>query len=125
MTVTYKELPAIPDLMAEYKGAAKNMVPVVGAKRSATKDPSTGFEVKGVTIDIPHLAAYADAGLNAFNVAFQVVADPAFPPVMSVVARSVFDEYYWSDSPFFTVLHDEGVVDTPPETYAEQVRTEF
>jgi acyl dehydratase len=68
VTVTYKELPAIPDLMAEYKGAAKNMVPVVGAKRSATKDPSTGFEVRGVTIDIPHLAAYADAtGLRLGN----------------------------------------------------------
>jgi UDPglucose--hexose-1-phosphate uridylyltransferase len=71
------------------------------------------------------LAAYADAGLNAFNFAFHVVDDSAFPPVMSVVARSVFDEYYWSDSPFFTVLHDEGVVDTPPETYAADVRAEF
>lgn len=68
MTVTYKELPAIPDLMAEYKGAAKNMVPVVGAKRSATKDPSTGFEVKGVTIDIAHLADYnAAVGLRLGN----------------------------------------------------------
>jgi UDPglucose--hexose-1-phosphate uridylyltransferase len=42
---------------------------------------------------------------------------------MSVIARWVFDKYYWSDSPFFTVLHDEGVVDTSPATYAEQART--
>lgn len=71
------------------------------------------------------LAAYADAGLNAFNFVLHLVDDPALPPVMSVIARSVFDEYYWSDSPFFTVLHDEGVVDTSPETYEEQARTGF
>ena len=71
------------------------------------------------------LAAYADAGLNAFNLVLHLVDDPALPPVMSVVARSVFDEYYWSDSPFFTVLHDEGVVDMPPEVYAASARAEF
>lgn len=27
MTVTYKELPAIPELMTEYKSAAKDLVP--------------------------------------------------------------------------------------------------
>ena len=71
------------------------------------------------------LASYADAGLNAFNFALHLVDDPTVPPVVSIVARSVFDEYYWSDSPFFTVLHDEGVVDVPPETYAAHARSKF
>lgn len=93
MTVTYKELPAIPDLMAEYKGAAKNIVPVVGSKRSATKDPETGFEVKGVKIDIAHLGAYTDAcGLRlgndlpytypyviSFALVMKVMSTPDFP----------------------------------------------
>jgi hypothetical protein len=30
------------------------------------------------------------------------------------VTESVFDEYYWSDTAFFTSLHDEGVVDVFP-----------
>jgi hypothetical protein len=47
------------------------------------------------------------------------------PPVLNVISRSVFDEYYWSDSPFFTVLHDEGVVETAPEQYGADVRSEF
>jgi galactose-1-phosphate uridylyltransferase len=72
------------------------------------------------------LDAYADAGLNSFNVAVHLVDDdPAVPPVIDVIARSVFDEYYWSDSPFFTVLHDEGVVDVAPEDYAAEVREQF
>jgi galactose-1-phosphate uridylyltransferase len=71
------------------------------------------------------LAAYADAGLNAFNLALHLTADDAMPPVLDVVARSVFDEYYWSDSPFFTVLHDEGVIEEPPEAYAADVRSQF
>ena len=66
------------------------------------------------------LDGYDAAGLNSFNFALHVVDDPAVPPVLDVVARSVFDEYYWSDSPFFTVLHDEGVVDVAPETYAAE-----
>jgi hypothetical protein len=47
------------------------------------------------------------------------------PPVANVVARSVFDEYYWSDSPFFVVLHDEGVVDVAPEAYAAETADFF
>jgi galactose-1-phosphate uridylyltransferase len=71
------------------------------------------------------LDGYAAAGLNSFNVAIYLADDPAMPPVLDVVARSVFDEYYWSDSPFFTVLHDEGVVDLAPETYAAEAREAF
>ncbi|MFC6837214.1 hypothetical protein [Halomarina ordinaria] len=71
------------------------------------------------------LAAYGAAGLNSFNFALYLADDPAMPPVMDVVARSVFDAYYWSDSPFFTVLHDEGVVDVAPEEYATEARAQF
>ncbi len=71
------------------------------------------------------LNAYAEADLNAFNFALHIVEDSALPPVLSIIARSVFDKYYWSDSPYFTVLHDEGVVDISPETYAEHVRNEL
>lgn len=64
------------------------------------------------------LAYYGDLGLNSFNFALQFVPDdPAIVPVIDVVGRSVFEAYYWSDSPFFTVLHDEGVVDEAPEEY--------
>ena len=67
------------------------------------------------------LDAYAAVDLNSFNFALFIAPDePAMPPVVNLVARSVFDEYYWSDSPFFVVLHDEGVVDVAPETYAAE-----
>ncbi|MDZ7702310.1 MAG: hypothetical protein U5J98_09755 [Halobacteriales archaeon] len=72
------------------------------------------------------LGHYADAGLNAFNFAWYLAEDePGMRPVLEVVARSVFDEYYWSDSPFFTVLHDEGVVDVPPEDVAAAAGERF
>jgi galactose-1-phosphate uridylyltransferase len=69
---------------------------------------------------------YADAGLNAFNLAWYLTADESgMRPILELVARSVFDEYYWSDSPFFTVLHDEGVVDEAPETVAAEAAPFF
>ncbi|UWG47883.1 Galactose-1-phosphate uridylyltransferase [Halanaeroarchaeum sp. HSR-CO] len=72
------------------------------------------------------LQFYADEGLNSFNVAFQLVDDePATRPVIDVVARSVFDQYYWSDATFFDTLHEEGVVDVPPEEYASGVAEFF
>lgn len=72
------------------------------------------------------LGYYGDAGLNAFNFAWYLAADePAMPPVIELVARSVFDAYYWSDSPFFAVLHDEGVVDETPEAVASEARGHF
>ena len=63
---------------------------------------------------------YADLWLNSFNMALHLTDDDALPPVMDLIGRSVFDEYYWSDSPFFVTLHDEGVVDVAPETYAAE-----
>lgn len=72
------------------------------------------------------LAAYGDLGLNSFNVACSLVADePSTHPTVDVVARSVLDQYYWSDSPFFPILHDEGVVDVAPEAYAERISEVF
>ncbi|MFC6990008.1 hypothetical protein ACFQJD_17245 [Haloplanus sp. GCM10025708] len=72
------------------------------------------------------LAHYGDVGLNSFNFALHLTEDdPATPPVFHLVARSVFDEYYWSDATFFTSLHDEGVVDVAPETYAAEARAFF
>jgi len=72
------------------------------------------------------LASYADAGLNAFNFALHCFADePACPPVIEVVGRSIFDRHYWSDSPFFVTLHDEGVVDVAPEAVAAAAREHF
>ncbi|MFB6303755.1 MAG: hypothetical protein ABEH47_01205, partial [Haloferacaceae archaeon] len=49
---------------------------------------------------------YASRGLNSFNMALHLTEDDALPPVMDLIGRSVFDEYYWSDSPFFVTLHD-------------------
>ncbi|WP_135665073.1 hypothetical protein [Halorhabdus rudnickae] len=72
------------------------------------------------------LEYYASAGHNSFNLAVTLQDDdPANPPVIDIVARSVFDQYYWSDSPFFVTLHDENVVDVPPETYGEEAADWF
>ena len=72
------------------------------------------------------LAYYAGEGLNSFNFALRLVADePACPPVVDVIGRSPFDRYYWSDSPFFVTLHDEGVVDVAPEDVAGAARAHF
>jgi galactose-1-phosphate uridylyltransferase len=72
------------------------------------------------------LAAYAGEGLNSFNFALSIVpGEDAMVPAIDVVARSVFGEYYWSDSPFFTVLHDEATVDVAPEAYAATVADAF
>lgn len=91
----------------------------------ATPEPG-GDVVEGLADGLTNvLAAYADAGLNAFNLALHLPDDGAMPPVVNVIGRSVFDEYYWSDSPFFTVLHDEGVIGQRPEEYAAAVRSQF
>ena len=72
------------------------------------------------------LEYYADLGLNSFNFGFQVARDePATRPVIDVVARSVFDQYYWSDATFFETVHGESVVDVAPEEYASSVAAFF
>ncbi len=62
---------------------------------------------------------YADLGLNSFNFGLHLVdEDEAIRPVLDVVARSVFEQYYWSDATFFETVHEERVVDVSPEEYA-------
>ncbi|MFB6154336.1 MAG: hypothetical protein ABEJ22_00455 [Haloferacaceae archaeon] len=107
--------------------APKHHRHVLGVADEA-ETPGPGSDVLAAVAEglVNVLDAYAAAGLNSFNVAMHLVDDdPAVPPVVNVVARSVFEEYYWSDSPFFVVLHDEGVVDVAPEEYAAEVREQF
>lgn len=70
------------------------------------------------------LAHYADIGLNSFNFGLHLFDDDSVRPHIDVVARSVFEEYAWSDATFFETIHDESVIDVSPETYAQSV-TEF
>lgn len=87
----------------------------------APDDRAVGDLAAGITNG---LAYYSHLGLNSFNFAIHLVRDdPAIRPVIDLVGRSVFDEYYWSDSPFFPTLHDEAVVDVPPGEYAGDART--
>ncbi|QFQ02223.1 bifunctional enoyl-CoA hydratase/phosphate acetyltransferase [Corynebacterium urogenitale] len=91
-TVTYKELSSIPVLMDEYRNAVKDILPGVGTKRSAKDNPSTAFEVKGVKIDVAHLAAYNSAtGLRLSNelpLTYPYVL--SFPIVMKVMTAKDF-----------------------------------
>jgi galactose-1-phosphate uridylyltransferase len=71
------------------------------------------------------LAAYDSQGLNSFNFGIHLSRDDAVPLHVDVVARSVFQEYAWSDATFFETVHDEAVVDVPPEEYADEVATQL
>jgi len=86
-------------------------------------DPTVRGIAEGVT---NALSYYAEVGLNSFNLAVHLVPDePAVPPVVDVVARAVFDDYYLSDASFFTAIHDEGVVDVAPEAYGPEAAGAF
>lgn len=62
---TYRELPAIPQLLALYGKAATSQVPVVGVSRDGKTMPSQGLEVRGVRVDVHNLAEYCRvAGLR-------------------------------------------------------------
>ena len=86
-TVTYKELSSIPVLMDEYRNAVKDVIPGLGEKRSAKENPKTAYEVKGVKIDVSHLASYTHAtGLRLGNdlpLTYPYVL--SFPLVMKVL----------------------------------------
>ena len=71
------------------------------------------------------LSYYADLGLNSHNLALRLLEEPASTAVVDVVARPVFGEHYVNDAFFFTILHDEPIVDVAPETYAEEVADYF
>ena len=107
--------------------APKHHRHVVGVAREPGVPAPGDDVVEGLAQGLVNvLQYYGEVGLNAFNVAcFLAPDDPAMPPVLEVVARSVFDAYYWSDSPFFAVLHDEGVVDEAPEAVADEAREQF
>lgn len=65
---SYTVLDAVPDLMALYRGAMRDLVPGLGAKRSGTDLPVGGYEVRDVTVDPSHLAAYCrTTGLRLAN----------------------------------------------------------
>lgn len=72
------------------------------------------------------LAFYDNRGLDAFNFAFQMVRDePASPAVVDIVARPPFEEGYVNDVFYLQALHDERVVDVPPEEYAAEMDAFF
>lgn len=96
----YTQLPAIPNLLAQYGKAALGSVPIVGGSRDATSLPAKGVEVSGVKVDVANLAAYARVcGLRlgdalpltypftlAFPLTMQLMLDPGFPfPAMGSV----------------------------------------
>jgi galactose-1-phosphate uridylyltransferase len=95
------------------------------ADEPGVPDPD-GDVVAGLAAGIDStLAYYGDLGLNSFNFALHLAADDGWRPVIDLIGRSVFDEYYWSDSPFFAALHDEGVVDVAPESVASDAAEWF
>lgn len=63
----YSELKSIPVLMDEYRNAVKDVLPVVGTKRNVNSTPNTGFIVKGVKVDVNHLAGYVAAARLPLN----------------------------------------------------------
>ncbi|HIW95544.1 MAG TPA: hypothetical protein H9867_03540 [Candidatus Corynebacterium gallistercoris] len=84
---TYTELKSIPVLMDEYRSAVKDVLPVVGTKRSAKENPSTAFEVKGVKVNVHHLAEYTRSTClrlgNELPMTYPYVL--SFPIVMKVL----------------------------------------
>jgi galactose-1-phosphate uridylyltransferase len=66
---------------------------------------------------------YDEVGLNSCNVVMYIAEGRR--PIVDIIGRSVFDSFYWSDATFFTVLHDESVVDVAPEEYAANARSYF
>jgi len=101
----------------------RQVLGIVGAHGIPDPDADAVADIAEGLVNV--FDVYESRGMNSFNFALYLQDDPAFPPVVSVISRAVFDDYYWSDSPFFTVLHDEGVVDDPPEEYAEAASEAF
>lgn len=66
---------------------------------------------------------YGAIGLNSCNFVMHIAEGRR--PIIDIIGRSVFDSYYWSDATFFTVLHDESVVDVSPEDYARDAQSYF
>lgn len=85
--VNFQELDSIPVLMDEYRNAIKDLIPGAGVKRSAVDNPTTAYVVKGVKVNVKHLADYASAtGLrlgNELPLTYPYVL--SFPLVMKVL----------------------------------------
>ena len=104
----------------------RQVLAIADQTRTGLPDPAGDVVADFASGLVDTLDYYASCGLNSFNVAlFLEREEAALPPIMEITARSVFDEYYWSDAPFFTVFHDESVVDTPPEEYGKEARPFF
>ncbi|MFB6130874.1 MAG: hypothetical protein ABEJ28_08650 [Salinigranum sp.] len=101
----------------------RHLVGVAAEPGVPDPDENVVADLASGVVDV--LEYYADVGLTSFNLALFVAADPALPTLANLTARSVFDRYYWSDATFFTVLHDESVVDVAPETYAREAAEHF
>ena len=88
----FKTLDKIPDLGAEFRKIVADKLPGVGVKRVADRDPATGVEVDGVTVDPRHLAAYNQAvGLRTGSelpVTYPFVL--SFPLVMRIMRSGDF-----------------------------------
>ena len=99
---------------------------VRGVANDATiPDPSADTVDEFATGITNVLSAYAAAGLNSFNFGLHLFQDETLPPHVDVVARSVFQEYAWSDATFFETIHGEAIIDVPPAEYASDVAEQF
>ena len=87
--------------------------------RPATDDDAVADLAAGI---VAVLEYYADAGHNSFNFSWFVAPDGSSGTIVDVVARSVFDKYYTSDTSYLAILHHEPIVDVMPEECAEELR---
>ncbi|WKD57318.1 MaoC like domain protein [Corynebacterium capitovis DSM 44611] len=88
----YEDLGAVPDMNTVMRRIVTGMVPVVGTRHVADKDPSSRLEVRGVRVDPSDLAAYATAtGLRLSNElppTYPFVI--GFPLTMELMSRADF-----------------------------------
>ncbi|MFB6113822.1 MAG: hypothetical protein ABEJ58_06935 [Halodesulfurarchaeum sp.] len=100
---------------------------VLGIGKTVDVPDADSEMIDGIASGVQNvLSYYDDVGLNSFNLAVHLVQDePAMRPIVDVVARSVFDRYYWSDATFFETIHREAIVDVSPETYASEAAEFF
>lgn len=91
------------------------------------EQPDVPAPADGVVEDVAEgieriLDYYSAEGLNSFNFSWFLAPDDR-PSTIHLVGRSVFDQFYVGDTPFFATIHGEPVVDVTPETTADGART--
>jgi galactose-1-phosphate uridylyltransferase len=95
------------------------------ADSDALSDPTVFFEEVAEGID-NILAHYAEQDFNAYNFAIYLPDDAhQMPPIVQILARTPFDKYQSSGVFFMQMLHDEGIIETPPEAYADTIASYF